>query len=94
MASSYKVFGALRRDMCNYKEALEYYNKALEIDKEIDDRVGVAKDYSGIGSVLDDMGDYKEFALTIENQFNFSAPKKPFVGNLLRRASSSEVSIG
>ena len=39
--------------MDKYQEALEGYNKALIIDEELNDRVGMAKDYYNISFVLE-----------------------------------------
>ena len=46
--------------MGNYKEALDYLKKALEIYEGLNDRVGMAKDHSNIGNVLSSMGNYNE----------------------------------
>ena len=35
--------------MGDYPKALEYHNKALEIDESLNDRVGMARDYGNIG---------------------------------------------
>ena len=43
--------------MGNYNEALEYHNKALEIDeKDLNDRVGMAIDYNNIGTCTFEYG--------------------------------------
>ncbi len=45
---------------CVLQEALDSLNKALEIDEELDDRVGLALDYMNIGNVLGDKGMHQE----------------------------------
>ena len=60
MAEDYNKIGNVLRDMGNNKEALEYHNQALDIHKELKDRVGMAEDYNKIGNVLRDMGNYQQ----------------------------------
>jgi tetratricopeptide (TPR) repeat protein len=55
---------------------LESHNKALEIDKELNDRVGMKGDYKNIGNVLGYMGKNEEAleshnkALEIDKELN------------------------
>ena len=42
----------------NTDKALDYHNKAREIDESLDDKMGMAKDYSNIGIVYYYKGDY------------------------------------
>jgi len=46
--------------MGNNEQALEYYNKALAIDTELNDRVGLAADYGNIGVVYYKMYNYDQ----------------------------------
>ena len=50
-----------------YDDALKYHNKALEIDEELNDRVGMAKNYNNIGLVYYGKGQYDD-ALTYYNK--------------------------
>src|SRR5215472_6817497 len=68
MAGDYKNIGVVLGQMDEYQEARRSHNKALKMDEESNDRVGLAADYSnigvalhrGIGNVLDDLDDYQE----------------------------------
>jgi tetratricopeptide (TPR) repeat protein len=68
--------GLVLNDMGRYQEALESHNKALKIRTQLDDKIGMAKDYSNIGLVLNDMGRYQEAldshnkALKIDEELN------------------------
>ena len=42
----------------DYRKALEYHNKALEIDEGLNDRVSMARDYWSIGDVYSNTGDH------------------------------------
>ena len=59
-----------------FSKALEYHKEALEINAELNDKVGMARDYSSIGIVLRDMGnyqqalDYNKNALEIHTELN------------------------
>ena len=46
--------------MKNIDEALDYQKKALAIHEELNDKVGMAGDYTNIGNVLSIMGNHKE----------------------------------
>ena len=54
--------------MGNYQQALDYHNKALETNEDLNDRVGMAKDYNNIGTVyFSIMGNYQQ-ALDYHNK--------------------------
>ena len=53
--------------MGSNKWALDYYHKALRISEELNDRVGMARDYTNIEAVLSNMGNYQE-ALVYHNK--------------------------
>jgi tetratricopeptide (TPR) repeat protein len=48
-------------------DSLNYFNKALAIDEDLNDRVGMARDYTNIGNTLSDMGNYQQ-ALVSHNK--------------------------
>ncbi len=43
--------GQVLNDIGQFDKALEFHNKALGINKEMDDMLGIAIDYSNIGLV-------------------------------------------
>jgi|GraSoiStandDraft_46_1057282.scaffolds.fasta_scaffold1021653_2 tetratricopeptide (TPR) repeat protein len=53
--------------MGNYKEALEYHNKALDIDKQLNDRVNMAEDHYNIDSLLLKTDNKKEALESLSN---------------------------
>ena len=55
------------RNMGNYQQALDYHNKALEIHEDLNDRVGMGRDYANIGNGLKNMGNYQQ-ALDYHNK--------------------------
>ena len=59
MARDYTNIGIVYYNMGDYHKALEYHNKAREIDESLNDKVGMAKDYSNIGIVYYDLGEYR-----------------------------------
>jgi tetratricopeptide (TPR) repeat protein len=67
MAAGYKKIGVVLRNMGRLEEALDYHNKALQIDGEINNVVELALDYRNIGNVLAEMGRYQE-ALDYHNK--------------------------
>ena len=48
-SSIFRHIGLAHKRRGDYKEALEYLNKALEIDAELDNKVGLGHDYEHIG---------------------------------------------
>ena len=46
MAGDYKNIGIVLWNMGRLEEALDNHNKAVEIDKELNDTVGMAGDYN------------------------------------------------
>jgi tetratricopeptide (TPR) repeat protein len=52
MAGDYANIGVVLDDMGKLQDALENHNKALKIHEELNDRVGIAKDYYNISFVL------------------------------------------
>ncbi len=53
-------FGTVYYSLSDYPKALEYYFKAMEMYKEIDNKKGQAINYSNIGIVYADMADYRK----------------------------------
>jgi len=58
--------------------SLDSYNKALKIDEELNDRVGMARKYANIGIVLDDIDKLEALesnnkALEINEELNHKA---------------------
>ena len=51
----------------NTDKALDYHNKAREIDESLNDKVGMAKDYTNIGIVYYNLGEYHK-ALDYHNK--------------------------
>ena len=49
--------------LTNYKKAIDYYNRGIEIDKEIGDRVAFAKKSNNIGIIHKNMGNYDKALL-------------------------------
>ena len=49
MAMDYTHIGLVLSNQGIHDQALEYHEKALAIDKELNDRVGMSKDYRNIG---------------------------------------------
>jgi tetratricopeptide (TPR) repeat protein len=49
-------FGIIEHEKGNISEALTYYLKCLEIQKELDDKTGIANSYNNIGYVYFDQG--------------------------------------
>lgn len=68
-AASYNIIGSVYWNLGEYDKALEYYNKDLEIQKEVfgEKHNDTAGSYTGIGLVYKDLGDYDE-ALKLYNK--------------------------
>jgi tetratricopeptide (TPR) repeat protein len=58
IASSFNNIGGIYREQGNYGEAIHYYSKSLQIQKEIGDKKGIATSLNNIGIIYDDQGDY------------------------------------
>ena len=67
IARDYTSIGIVLRNIGNYQDALQSYNKAVKIHEELNDRVRMARDYSSIGDVLRKMDKPRE-ALYIHNK--------------------------
>ena len=62
VATSYDNLGTVYRDLGQYNEAKEYYEKALVIKKKIygEEHASVAASYNNLGNVYRDLGQYNE----------------------------------
>jgi len=60
LAASYSNFGIIAEMSDDNAEALKYYNKALNLSKEIKDKRGIADAYTFIGIVHDTQGNMSE----------------------------------
>ena len=58
MAEDYNEIGAVQNSLNNFHIALDYYNQALKIHEELNDRVWLAKDYYGLGNVFKNSREY------------------------------------
>jgi len=58
LANVYNILGVVYRNLSNYLKALEYYNKALLINEEIGNKVGIASNLGNIGIVYEKLSDY------------------------------------
>ena len=60
MGRLYNKVGVAYDDLCNHTEALEYYNKALEIFEKVygEEHPSTATSYNNIGYVYDDLGNH------------------------------------
>ena len=67
--SSYNAnyLGIIFSNLGQYSHSLKYHNKALEIDTELNDRVGLSGDYNNIGEAYPDKGQHDE-ALKYHNK--------------------------
>jgi tetratricopeptide (TPR) repeat protein len=59
--------GLIFKNLGELTTSLLYHQESLAIDKELNDRAGLARDYSHIGTVLDNMGNYKEALNYLDN---------------------------
>lgn len=55
IANSYFEIGATNNNLSFYKTAEDYYRKALAMDSSIGNRLGMARDYCGIGMSISEM---------------------------------------
>lgn len=60
MAALYHNIGIIYIDQKEFKKALDCYNKALTINKEINNRDWVAKNYANLGIIYNNLGDYNK----------------------------------
>jgi tetratricopeptide (TPR) repeat protein len=73
----FRYFGVGHEILGDYKKALKYHQKALEIDKELNYPVGLGRDYTSIGLAHHELGDYKKAleyhqkALEIDKELNY-----------------------
>ena len=66
MARDYLNIGSVQFNLNDFGQALDYYVKALGIDEGTNDRVGMARDYWGIGIVLKGLNQRKEAAESVK----------------------------
>jgi tetratricopeptide (TPR) repeat protein len=55
-----RYLGFITYELGMLSKELDCHNKALKIDKELNDRVGMGNDYTNIGNVLRNMGNYPQ----------------------------------
>ena len=60
LARDYGNIGSMYDDMDKYEQVLQYYNKALDIDTELNDRVGLALGYWRIASAFEKINKNKD----------------------------------
>ena len=70
MATNYSNISIVLREMGNYPQALEYHEKALEIDKDLNDRVGMAMDYWGISVAFKGLNKHAKAMDSVEKGLN------------------------
>ena len=56
----YTNLGATYYALGDFRKAIEYYKKSLEIMKEIGDRAGELKNYTNLGATFRSLGDFKK----------------------------------
>ena len=62
-AECYKTIGVFHQKQGKYIEAIRFYNKAIDINKQIDDKAAMAKSMNNIGIIHAYQGNYDQ-ALT------------------------------
>lgn len=71
MASSYNGLGSVYRAMNECDEAINVYNKALELEEKHDNFRGMGINYANIGSIYFDQGEYEKaeefYIISLEN---------------------------
>ena len=60
MADALNIQGVSYWIRSNYKQALDYLDKSLNIKEEIGDKQGMAKSYNNIGMIYKNQGNYKQ----------------------------------
>jgi tetratricopeptide (TPR) repeat protein len=86
--------------MGNYKQALDYYNKALKINTKLNDRVILAKDHFNMSFPLYSMNKKKQalehlytaktILFDLQNEYEYSYPLSKDVENRLSELEQSE----
>ena len=71
-ADDEKKQGLLAEAYTNYKQVIEYYLKSLRLDKEINDREGIAIDYLNIALLSNGLGKYKTAILYCDSSLKLS----------------------
>ena len=56
----YTLIGIAHDHLGNYKQAIEYYQKKLEIALQLGDKGGEGRAYSGLGNAHNRLGNYKQ----------------------------------
>lgn len=78
IASSYNGIGVIYSAMNNFKEAIQAYEKALEIEVSKDNFRGMAMNNANIGSVYFDLGEYEKaedyFHKSLDNNIQANVP--------------------
>ena len=60
LAKLYDVLGRIDFDLGNFKRALEYYNKSIDLKNDLDDNYGLSISYGGRGKVYSLMSKFKK----------------------------------
>jgi tetratricopeptide (TPR) repeat protein len=91
LASTYNNFGVMYDSMEDYSRALEYFHKALEIQKQYfrGDHPSLAIAYSNIGMTHRALGDYAEALESCEKTLEISKKSSPTNLKLLTTAYSN-----
>ncbi|MEO0554216.1 MAG: ATP-binding protein [Bacteroidota bacterium] len=57
----------------NYPSAIEYFKRSIELNREIDNKSGIAKIQSNLGMIYSDMSDYKQSLSFFQKSLNYRA---------------------
>jgi len=80
--------GVVYDKLCDYQKAIKYYEDALKIHKELDDKQGIRADLGNLGVVYSELGDYSkaikyyEEAMEIAKQLDDKEGVSANLGNL------------
>jgi tetratricopeptide (TPR) repeat protein len=55
-----RILGLIHIRLGMLAKAIRYHTMSMQIHEDLNDRLGMAKDYNNIGLVYSDMGNYKE----------------------------------
>ncbi|XP_044172276.1 G-protein-signaling modulator 2-like, partial [Acropora millepora] len=58
--TAYGNLGCAYQSLSDYRKAIEYHEKHLEIAKEIGDRAGEGRAYGNLGTAYQSLGDYRK----------------------------------
>ena len=80
LSSAYNNLGIIYQGQKQFEKAKKYYTKSIEIDKKMNDKIGMANCYNNIGIIYEEQGNYDEAIKNYELSLQLKTELKDIEG--------------